>query len=478
MTTYSSRPPGATPLGHVLVVDDEVDLSELLSLRLEHHGFRASAEATTRGAIEVLEREIVDAMILDLRLDGESGLDLIDAVQNRSLDLPIIVLTAHGSVEAAVDAMARGAYGFLAKPFHDHELMEKVAHAVERVRLRREVASLRRIMGGEDGERLLGASVKIAEVRERLARVAPSDATVLVLGESGTGKELAARSLHAASARASGPFRAVNCAALPEPLLESELFGHVRGAFTGASKARDGLFVSAAGGTVFLDEIGDAPPAVQVKLLRVLQERELVPVGATEPVAVDVRVVAATNRDLREEVRAGRFREDLFYRLHVVPVAMPPLRERAEDLPLLAELFLARAASRHRLGTPHLSSDALRVLLAHPWPGNVRELANVIEGAALLASDGVVRPGHVNAVMARDASSAAPLPPLLATPMAEGVVPTLREARESFDRAYLEEVLRRAEGNVSAAARMAARNRTDFHALLKRHGLSGSDFRE
>ncbi len=473
----------STTPAHVLVVDDEEDLCELLSMRLEHHGFRASVETTIGGAIEVMEREIVDAMIVDLRLDGESGLDLLDAVQQRSLDLPVIMLTAHGSVESAVEAMARGAYGFLTKPFHDHELLEKVRHGVERVRLRREVAGLRRIVGGAETGRLLGTSAKIAEVRERLARVGPSDATVLLLGESGTGKELAARSLHDTSARASGPFLAVNCGALPEALLESELFGHVRGAFTGANRDRDrdGLFASAAGGTVFLDEIGDAPLSVQIKLLRVLQEREVIPVGATRPVSVDVRVIAATHRDLNAEVKAGRFREDLLYRLHVVPIQMPPLRERREDIALLAELFLAQVASRHDLGAPHLSSDALGALLEHDWPGNVRELSNVIEGAALLATDGVLRPSHVHAVLVRSprAEVAKPndAPPLLELSKNDEL-PPLRVARERFDRAYVEEALRRAGGNVSAAARLAGRNRTDFHALLKRYGLSGADFRD
>jgi two-component system, NtrC family, response regulator GlrR len=439
----------------------------------------------------VLEREIVDAMILDLSLDGESGLDLLDAVQQRSMDLPVIVLTAHGTIENAVEAVGRGAYGFITKPFHDHELLSKVDHAVERVKLRREVAGLRRLTGEGGGtvERLLGTSSRIEEVRERIARVARSDASVLLLGESGTGKELAARMLHALSPRASGRFVAINCGAPPE-LLESELFGHVRGAFTGAVRDKEGLFSAASGGTLLLDEIGDAPVQVQVKLLRVLQEREVISVGATRSVSVDVRVIAATHRDLRAEVERGTFREDLFYRLHVVPIELPSLRERREDVPLLAELFLARAASRHHLGTPHLSSEALRILRDHDWPGNVRELANVIEGAALLATDGVLRPQHVLAVLSRSGderrTAFAEVEPEVpessvagSIPMLAGrELPPLREARESFDRAYLEESLRRSGGNVSAAARLAGRNRTDFHALLKRHGLSPAEFRE
>ncbi|HSN97798.1 MAG TPA: sigma-54 dependent transcriptional regulator, partial [Candidatus Nanopelagicales bacterium] len=364
---------------HVLIVDDEPHLCELLALRLEHHGYHVTTELTARGGIGALARERVDAMIVDLRLEDGDGLDVLTEVQKRSPDVPVVILTAHGTIETAVEAMKRGAYGFLTKPFHDHDLLQKLAHAVESAKLRREVAGLRRIVGAASDEmRLLGTSDRIAVVREIIARVAPTDATVLLLGESGTGKELAARSLHGLSPRRDLPFVAVNCSALPAELLESELFGHVRGAFTGALRDKEGLFASAHRGTLFLDEIGDAPAAVQVKLLRVLQERRFNRVGSTTEEEVDVRVIAATNRDLRSEVQEGRFHEDLFYRLHVVPIVMPPLRERVEDIPLLCEVFLARAAARYGFPEPHVSTDALRVLLAHPWPGNVREVANVM----------------------------------------------------------------------------------------------------
>jgi two-component system, NtrC family, response regulator GlrR len=469
---------------HVVVIDDEEDLCVLLSLRLEHHGFRVSTEQTARGGLEILEREVVDAMILDVRLENENGLDLLVEVQNRSLDLPVIVLTAHGSVEAAVEAMSRGAYGFLTKPFDDHELLQKLDHAVERVRLRREVAGLRRMVGASSSEtRLLGGSASIAGVRDIITRIAPSDATVLILGESGTGKEVAARSIHGLSSRRHAPFVAINCGALPADLLESELFGHKRGAFTGAIRDKDGLFAAAHEGTLFLDEIGDAPPSVQVKLLRVLQERNYLPVGATETCATDVRIIAATNRDLRADVETGQFRDDLFYRIHVVPIAMPPLRERREDIPLLAELFLTQATAKHGITAPHLSSDALHLLMGHAWPGNVRELANVVEGAALLATDGVLRPPHVLAVLPRGAETTPPAPPgfpsALASvmPSADTLLP-MREAREAFDRAYLEEALRQSGGNVSAAARLAGRARTDFHDLLRRHGIDAAEFRD
>jgi two-component system, NtrC family, response regulator GlrR len=471
------------PRPHVVVVDDDVDHCVLLSLRLEHHGFRVTTELNSRGALEVLEREIVDAMIVDVRLEQEDGLDLLTKVQYRSLDLPVIMLTAHGSVETAVEAMNRGAYGFLTKPFDDHELLQKLHHAVERIQLRREVAGLRRIVGASSsGEaRLLGASASIAAIRDIITRIAGSDATVLLLGESGTGKEVAARCIHALSPRRDAQMVAFNCGALPTELLESELFGHKRGAFTGAIGDKPGLFAAAHGGTMFLDEIGDAPPSVQVKLLRVLQERSYLPVGSTEPVETDVRIIAATNRDLRDDVAQGRFREDLFYRLHVVPIAMPPLRERTEDIPLLAELFLSQAVAKHGLTAPHLSSDALQLLLEHDWPGNVRELANVIEGAALLTTDGVLRPHHVQVVLPGRIGTTTTRPSLTA-PFVDSLssvdaLPPMRDARERFDRAYLEEALRRSGGNVSAAAKLAGRNRTDFHELLRRHGIDAGAFR-
>ncbi len=484
-------PPGpGTARPHVVVLDDEQDLCELLALRLEHHGYRVTCEQTSRGAIEVLERGFVDAMVLDLRLDGENGLDLLAAIQQRSFDLPVVILTAHGTIETAVEALERGAFGFLTKPFDAHELLQKLDHAVERGRMRREIANLRRMLGEPGhGERLLGTSARIAAVRDLIQRVAHADATVLVMGESGSGKEVAGRSIHAHSSRSDGPFLAINCGALPTALLESELFGHVRGAFTGALRDKDGLFAAAEGGTLLLDEIGDAPGDVQVKLLRVLQERCYFPVGSTEPRNTDVRVVAATNKDLRAEVDAGRFREDLFYRLHVVPIVLPPLREHPEDIPLLAELFLTRAATQHGLPTPHLSHEALRLMMEHDWPGNVRELANVVEGAALLTIDGVLRPAHVLAVLSRRKPPAGESGSQVAIPVSAGplpdaarslfeALPPLREAREAFDRAYLQEVLRRSGGNVSAAARLAGRNRTDFHELLRRHEIVAADYRQ
>jgi two-component system response regulator GlrR len=466
---------------HVVVVDDEAELCELIGLRLEHHGYRVSSCQTGREALALLERERVDALILDLRLEGEDGMDVLRELRQRGRDVPVIVLTAHGTIELAVEATRYGAHGFMTKPFEHRELLERVATAAELARQRREVSAHDDAQLAEP-ERLLGGSERMRAVRDALARAARSEATVLILGESGAGKEVAARSLHAQSGR-TGRFVALNCAALPSELLESELFGYLRGAFTGATRDKEGLFAAAQGGTLFLDEIGDAPASLQVKLLRVLQELSYLPIGSTEPRSVDVRIVAATNRDLRASMQAGQFREDLFYRLHVLPLALPPLRERREDIPLLAERFLARAVQQYGLEVRSIDPATIETLLAHDWPGNVRELGNVIEGAALLCGDPVLEPRHVLPVLHRPQAAreeAAVLDPrakLEALLGREDSLPSLREVRTSVERAYLEHVLRRCKGNVSAAARLAGRNRTDFYDLLRRYELEPLSFR-
>ncbi|HEU4410756.1 MAG TPA: sigma-54 dependent transcriptional regulator [Polyangiaceae bacterium] len=487
------RRPTTRPAPHVLVVDDDEELCELLTLRLEGRGYRVSTETRARAALARLGREHVDAALLDLRLFDADGLEVLSEVRDRSPDVPVIVLTAHGSIDTAVEAMRRGAYGFLTKPFVDHELLQKLAHAVESFALRREVAGLRRAVGGRsEDRRLLGVGPAIAKVREAVARLAPTDATVLILGESGTGKELVARALHALSNRAAGPFVAVNCAALAPDLLESTLFGHTRGSFTGAVSDREGLFGAARRGTLFLDEIGEASIAVQAKLLRVLQERRYARVGSTAEEDADVRILAATNRDLRVEVAERRFREDLFYRLHVVPLQLPPLREHPEDIPLLAELFLERAAARHGLPVPALSPRALATLLAHTWPGNVRELENVLEAALLMSGGAPIAEGHLRELQTpapegAAARSPAPPPPpaALGPPVDEfvaallnaGEVPSLRDVRDAVERAYLAALLKRVAGSVTVAARLAGRNRSDFYDLLRRHGLSAASFK-
>jgi two-component system response regulator GlrR len=386
--------------------------------------------------------------------------------------------------------MKKGAYGFVTKPFHDHDLLQKLKQTVDSHRMHRELTALRRVVGaaGDERAQLVGVSPAIERVREMIALVAPSDSTVLVLGESGTGKELVARCIRALSLRSHGPFVAVNCAGLSTELLESTLFGHKRGSFTGAVSDREGLFGAAKKGTLFLDEIGETPLEVQAKLLRVLQEHRYTAVGSTVEQEADVRIVAATNRDLRHEIAEKRFREDLFYRLHVVPIAMPPLRERADDIPLLAEIFLERAAARVNRPCPRIGDQALAALRAHPWPGNVRELENVMEAAVLLCRTGELDVDHLPGVGTGALAGSAASPAGLAAPNelvrnTESLFanyanpnspppPPLREARDAFERAYLEAVLARSNGNVTTAAKVAERNRTDFYDLMRRHGLS------
>jgi two-component system response regulator GlrR len=468
---------------HVLLVDDDRELCELLSIRVGAAGYRVSVEYDVKGALSRIGRERVDGILLDLRLGGEDGFDVLDGVAKRSADVPVMILTAHGTIDLAVEAMRKGAFGFVTKPFHDHDLLQKLKHMVDSHRLRRELAGLRRIVGvPPERSRLVGVSPSVERVREMIRLVAPSDSTVLILGESGTGKEVVARSIHSLSPRRDGRFVTVNCAGVSADLLESTLFGHRRGAFAGAVADREGLFGVAKRGTLFLDEIGETPLEVQARLLRVLQERRYTPVGSTVEQEADVRIIAATNRDLRQEVAEKRFREDLFYRLHVVPITMPPLRERREDVPLLAEMFLERAAARAGVPAARLGPQALAALVAHSWPGNVRELENVIEAAVLLCKNGEIDvdqlPGiglggsttndvattdlarGVELVLRAYASPDAPAPP------------PLREAREAFERAYLDMVLTRTNNNVTAAARMAGRNRTDFYDLMRRHGRS------
>ncbi|MBX3200613.1 MAG: sigma-54-dependent Fis family transcriptional regulator [Labilithrix sp.] len=482
MTTRRSE--GAA---NVLVVDDDRELCELLAIRIEAAGYNVSVEHDVRGALAHVGRERVDAILLDLRLGQEDGFDVLDGVSKRSGDVPVIILTAHGTIDLAVDAMRRGAFGFVTKPFHDHDLLQKLKHTVESHRLRREVAGLRRIVGvADERARLVGVSPAIERVREMVGLVAPTETTILILGESGTGKELVARSIHTLSPRKEGPFVAVNCAGLSSELLESTLFGHKRGAFTGAVSDREGLFGAARKGTLFLDEIGETPLDVQAKLLRVLQERRFLPVGSTLEQEADVRIITATNRDLKQEVVEKRFREDLFYRLHVVPLAMPPLRERREDVTLLAEMFLERAAARAGVEPPRLGARALSALSEHSWPGNVRELENVMEAAVLLCRDGEIDLDHLPGVgvaapagdpSASDLAQAASRLMSTYAPPDAPVPPPLREARDAFERAYLDAVLSRSNGNVTAAAKLAGRNRTDFYDLMRRHGRSPQEYK-
>ncbi len=381
----------------VLVVDDEEPLRHMLSLLLGREGLEVLTAASGEEAVERLAHEAVDVVLADVRMPGMGGLGLVEWARVERPELTVIVMSAFGSVPLAIDAMHRGAYDYISKPFKQDEVVLALRKAQERQRLRRENAALRarlreRVADGDRLGALLIHSDSMRRVARTIRKVAGFKTTVLILGESGVGKELASRALHEASPRGAGPFVAVNCGAIPEPLLESELFGHKKGAFTDATADKRGLFEEAVDGTLFLDEIGELPPPLQVKLLRALQEGEIRRVGDTRSVAVDVRVVAATSRDLAQMVEEGAFRQDLYYRLAVMPIELPPLRERKDEIPPLVEHFVA--ATNERLGTAveGVSAEALRVLLAYEWPGNVRELENTIEHAAVMSETPWVQP--------------------------------------------------------------------------------------
>lgn len=378
--------PEAAAGARILVVEDEDVIRELLEQTLREEGFRVEVVATGEGALKRLEASLFDVVLLDLNLPGMHGLNVLSAAPATQTDAQFIVMTAFGSVDSAVEAMKLGAFDYINKPFRIEELLLTLRRAIEETALRREVAQLRRQVGSGVRQRILGKSPPIERVFDLIERVAPTRANVLVVGETGTGKELVARAIHDVSDRARRPFIPVNCSALPESLLESELFGHVKGAFTGAIQSRRGLFEAAQGGTLFLDEISTVSPAIQVKLLRVLQERRITPVGGSESIPVDFRLVAATNEELEARVADGSFREDLYYRLNVFPIRVPPLRERREDIPILANAFRLRFAEENGLPAPEILPDTLSRMMAYSWPGNVRELENAIERALILHS--------------------------------------------------------------------------------------------
>jgi DNA-binding NtrC family response regulator len=449
----------------LLLVDDDEAACRLLSEVLEREAYRVVSALSADEAIAKLDEEgPFDAVLTDLRMPRKSGLDLLRVLRGRDPEALVLVLTAFGDAAAAGEAIRAGAYDFISKPYDIETLRETLDRALGRRRLaRRRSAGGTLATGSEEPEglALVGHSPAIIDVMKTLARVAPSQATVLVLGETGTGKELVARTIHRYSERASRRFVAVNCSALAEGLLESEVFGHVKGAFTGAAASRPGLFREADKGTLFLDEIGDISPALQARLLRALQEHEIVPVGSETPVKIDVRVIAATHRDLPELVRQGRFREDLYYRLDVVTLSLPPLRERRQDIPLLVDHFLRTLSSRHGRGPVAVDPEALRRLLGYDWPGNIRELQNVLERAVLLAEQGVIGPEHL-ATTVRSSAAALPDAPVPA--------PALR-GLEEVEREHVIRVLAATGGNREESSRILGISRRTLTRMIQRWGL-------
>lgn len=438
----------------VLLVDDDKDLLQLIAMRLAGAGYAVTAVASGEAALASLAVSRPHAVITDLRMQGMDGMRLFDAIHRQAPSLPVIILTAHGTIPEAVAATRRGVFGFLTKPFDSRLLLETVGDALR----------LSSSPHGEGEDWRAGIITRSSAMEDLLAqaqRVAASDASVCIFGASGTGKELIARAIHRSSRRARKPFVAVNCGAIPEGLLESELFGHRKGSFTGATQDRQGLFQAAQSGTLFLDEVGDMPLALQVKLLRALEDRVVRPVGSNEPMPTDVRIVSATHRRLEERIAAGEFREDLYYRLNVVRLAVPALAERREDVPLLARHFLERLAQRYDRPRLAFSREALELLVSAPWPGNVRQLLNVVEQSVALSATEVIPASLVS--QALDAG--------------DSVLTPLDEARRAFERDYLIRILKITAGNVTHAARLAGRNRTEFYRLLERHALEPAVFK-
>ena len=443
--------------GKVLVVDDQRNMRATTAIVLRSAGHAVEEAVDLAAAVRRLQAEVFDVVLTDLRMPNGDGMELLREVRRMAPETQVIVMTAYGTIESAVDAIRRGAYDFLAKPFKEDELLLRVSKALEKRRLVGEVSLLSGEFRRRYGlEHIVGRSQAIQDLLERIRRVATTDATILISGESGTGKELVARALHVASRRGDRPFVPVNCAAITETLLESELFGHAKGSFTGATRARRGLFEEASGGTLFIDEIGETAPGSQAKLLRALQEGEIRRVGESTPVQVDVRVIAATNQDLRRAISERRFREDLYYRLAVVPIRIPPLRERREDVPLLAAHFLEQFG--RRTGTVKtLAADAIARLVEHSWPGNVRELENVIEHAAALAPGFEIRASDVH--IEHHAGPSAP------------GARTLAAAVEDAERATIEAAVIRSGGDLARVARELGVSATTLWRKMKRLGI-------
>jgi two-component system response regulator GlrR len=448
----------------ILIVDDDPNILEVLAMRLESRGFDPVKAVSAEEALEKLETESFEVVLTDLRMEGMDGIDLTEEVRKTDAEMPVILLTAHGSIPNAVEAMQKGAFSYLTKPFEDRELLIHIERALEKRRMQKQIHNLETLVEDRFSfKNIVGRSRAMKEIFEQIDLVAGSDSTILLTGESGTGKELFARAIHAHSHKTDGPFIAVNCGAIPENLLENELFGHDRGAYTGADAAQDGYFVRADGGTIFLDEIGETPLNLQVKLLRVLQDKEFNPIGSDRSVKVDVRLIAATNRNLEQAVADGNFREDLYYRIHVIPIHIPPLRERKEDIPFLIDHFIQKYSKRVQKEIQGIDPVAVQQLLQQSWPGNVRELENRIEQAVVMARGTHLVPHDFFFLYKEDAPKA---------------FLSFRQAKDVFEKEYITHVLKVTGGHVTNAAKLAGKQRADFYNLMKKHHILREDFRE
>ena len=448
----------------VLLVDDDPNLVELIGLRLEAAGYEVLRAFDEGEAMRKVRETAIDLSVVDLQLVQRDGISLMESLHQVAPRMPVIILTAHGSIESAVEAMKKGAYSYLTKPFESRDLIFQIERAIDTSRLSIEVDRLRDLLQERySPANIVAGSEKMRNVLEAVSRIADTESTVLLLGESGTGKDLIAKLIHLAGPRKAKPFVALNCAALPETLLESSLFGHERGAFSGAVKTSRGLFQQAHGGSVFLDEIADMPLAIQAKVLRVLQEKQFYPLGSEKLIEVDVRVITATNKNLEEQVKLGLFRQDLYYRIHVIPILLPPLRERKEDIPPLIDHFIQQFSMKTGKEIKGLTPQAMQKLMLYDWPGNVRELENTLEYAVTMADTDRITEDLV-------LSNRVSVPP-------DKLLP-LREAKDAFEKSYLTSLLQTCRGNVSEASKLAGKYRADFYILLRKHHLSPSTFKD
>ena len=448
----------------ILVVDDDLNILKVLRMRLESGGYAVVTASETEEAKERILEGGFDIALLDLKLSEANGIDLMKNLREIDPDLPVIILTAYGTIESAVEAMKEGAYSYLTKPFDYRELLIQIRNGIEKAKLSREVKRLRSLLQADfEGQSIIGQSVAMKRVFEAVALAAETDSNVFISGESGTGKGLVAKALHQLSGRKDKPFVPINCAAIPATLLESELFGFEKGAFTGAIANKKGLFVQADGGIIFLDEISEIPPPMQGKLLKALEEKEFYPLGSHRTVKVDVRIVSASNKDIEKEVEKGTFRGDLFYRVHVIPIRVPPLRERKEDIPLLVEHFLDKVAGKLKRPIKALSPAALQKLMIYSWPGNVRELENMIECAVVMSPEEVISEEMIL---------------LPGQEMGETAFKTLKASKQDFEKNYLIQLMKISRGNVSQASKLAGKYRADLYELLEKYHINPLDFRQ
>lgn len=446
----------------ILIIDDDASILEVLQMRLKALGYSVSIAKDGDAAKKVLFLNKINLVLVDLRLSEENGIELMGDIIKNYPTLPIIIITAHGSIESAVEAMRKGAYSYITKPFRNDDLAMQIKNALEKQRLTQEIEYLRNQLDERNNfNPIIGKSKQMLEILELVSRVSKTDCNVIIYGESGTGKELIARAIHQNSNRANEPFIATNCGAIPEGLLENELFGHIRGAYTDAHESKEGLFAQADKGSIFLDEISNTSMIFQIKLLRVLQEREIKPVGSTKNRKINVRIIAASNTDLQKAISEGTFRDDLFYRIHVMPVYLPPLRQRKDDIPLLATYFITEFCKALKKDPLGFSPAALQRMLLYDWPGNIRELRNKIEHAAIVANKNNIEPEDI--FPERNTTT--------------NVFHSYKDAKERFEREYIENLLKANNGNVTNASKMASRYRADIYKLIKKYNINPEEYK-